>query len=170
MVAMMPTVSMLLFCGALWSKSASPKHLLPKLSCIITVNIFVERIARQLEEKWRIILEEESNSFSERCEGVNPWDFFPWTRYKSNYMRAEPKHSICLSTKSLSLDTILSRFQLQLIVTACCNEFHLAALHLPRSETENKSIKQVPGEECQWAVWHHMSIRWLLAISKFWDL
>jgi len=32
---------------------------------------------RQLEQKWRIILEEESNSSSDSYEGVNPWDLGP---------------------------------------------------------------------------------------------
>ena len=64
----MPTVSILLFHGALWPKSGSPKHLWPKFSCIIMVRIFVNRMARQLEEKWRVILEEESNSSCNRCE------------------------------------------------------------------------------------------------------
>jgi hypothetical protein len=46
-------------------------------------HFFVNRMARQLEEKWRIILEEESNRSSNRCEGVNPWDFLLWSQYKS---------------------------------------------------------------------------------------
>jgi hypothetical protein len=88
MVMMMPTFSIPMFYGALRPKSASPKHLLSKLSYIITVNIFVNRLARQLEEKLRIILEEKSNSSFDRCAGVNPWDFFPWSNYKSNCMTA----------------------------------------------------------------------------------
>jgi len=99
-------------------------------------------MARQLEEKWRIILEEESNRSSNRCEGVNPW-----SQYKSNCFTAEPKHSIFLSAE-VCLDTILNVSQPQLNLTACCNEFHPPALPLPRSETENKSMNQVPREEC----------------------
>jgi len=145
MVRMMPTVSILLFYGALWRKSASSKHLLPKLSWIIMVIFlwtgWLGNSSRNGESFWR----RKVTAFLIAVKGSIHGTSFPGPNINLTALQQNPNIQSVSVLKSL--DTILSEFQPQLILTACCNEFHPAVLHLPRSETENKSINQVNNIE-----------------------